>query len=73
MMAWRKEITGTQWRILLAGHLGWLLDGFDAMLYSFALLQIKSEFALNGSHAGLLASVTLVTASIGGESTITWL
>lgn len=66
VFSWRKEITSTQWRTLLAGHLGWLLDGFDAMLYSFALLDIKSEFSLNGTQAGALASVALVTAAIGG-------
>jgi MFS family permease len=60
------RITRVQWLTLLAGHLGWLLDGFDVMLYAFALLTIRTEFGLNGAQAGSLASVTLLASSFGG-------
>jgi MFS family permease len=66
MMAWRHEITPLQWRVLFASHLGWLLDGFDVMLYAFALLQIKSEFNLSSIEAGSVASVTLLASAFGG-------
>ena len=60
------EISISQWRVLLAGHLGWLLDGFDVMLYSFALLKIREEFSLTSLQAGALASVTLLASAFGG-------
>jgi MFS family permease len=46
--------------------MGWLLDGFDVMLYAFAIPAIKNEFGLTLSQAGILASVTLLASSIGG-------
>jgi MFS family permease len=64
---WFEEIDRTQWQTLLAAHLGWLLDGFDVMLYAFALLTIKDEFKLNSSASGAVASATLVSSAIGGS------
>ncbi|MBM3787426.1 MAG: MFS transporter [Acidobacteria bacterium] len=60
------EITGTQWRTLLAAMLGWMLDALDVMLYSFALLPMQKEFGLTGAQAGTLTTVTLAAAAAGG-------
>ena len=60
------DITPTQWRVLLAAMLGWMLDAMDVMLYAFALTTIRAEFGLSGAQAGLLASVTLLTSAAGG-------
>ena len=59
-------ITRTQWRTLFAAQLGWMLDGMDVMLYAFALTTIQSEFGITSASAGLLASLPLFTAAIGG-------
>ena len=67
MRNWREDIDRTQWQTLFAAHLGWLLDGFDVMLYAFALQTIKSEFTLGSGAAGALASATLVASAIGGS------
>jgi MFS family permease len=61
-----RDITPTQWRVLLAAMLGWMLDAMDVMLYAFALTTIRVEFSLSGAQAGLLASVTLLTSAAGG-------
>ena len=61
-----KEITGQQWRTLFAAQTGWILDGMDVMLYAFALTTIQSEFHLTSAIAGSMASLTLITSSIGG-------
>src|SRR4051812_19739318 len=65
-MSWRRQITRTQWRILVAAQLGWMLDAMDVMLYSFALTAIKREFALSSTGAGLLGAAPLITSAIGG-------
>ena len=46
--------------------LGWMLDGLDVMLYSFALLSIQAEFGLTGAQAGTLTAVTLAASAVGG-------
>jgi MFS family permease len=63
--AWYTSITRTQWHVLAAAQLGWMLDAMDVMLYAFALGTIRAEFALTAA-AGALASVTLVASAIGG-------
>ena len=40
---WYREITAKQWYALLAGGLGWALDAFDVMLYSFCIPAIMKE------------------------------
>ncbi len=54
------------WLALGAAGLGWMLDAFDVMLYSFALSAIREEFGLSGAQAGLLASATLIFSAAGG-------
>ena len=61
-----KDITAVQWRTLLATTLGWMLDAMDVMLYSFALVAIQKEFALSGTQSGLLTTVMLFSAALGG-------
>jgi biotin-dependent carboxylase-like uncharacterized protein len=64
--AWVRTITARQWKVLLAGQVGWMLDAMDVMLYAFALTAIQAEFSLGSAQAGALASVTLVASAIGG-------
>lgn len=65
IFSWGSEVSRTQWQVLFAGFLGWLLDAMDAMLFSFALVAIRDEFHLSNSQVGMLASITLLT-SVGG-------
>jgi MFS family permease len=53
-------------RSLIAGGLGWMLDGMDVMLYSLVLAYLIREFSMDKSTAGLLNSLTLVASAIGG-------
>ena len=59
---WYREITAKQWYALLAGQLGWALDAFDVMLYSFCLTAIMKEWQLRPAEAGFMVSVTLFAA-----------
>jgi len=63
---WFREITAKQWYALLAGWLGWALDAFDVMLYSFCLSTILTEWHLKSSEAGFMVTVTLFASSFGG-------
>ncbi len=63
---WYREISTKQWYALLAGHLGWALDAFDVMLYSFCLTSIMKEWDLKPAEAGFMVSVTLFASSFGG-------
>jgi MFS family permease len=66
VVPWYREITSKQWYALLAGQLGWALDAFDVMLYSFCLTSIMSEWHLKPTEAGFMVTVTLFASSFGG-------
>jgi MFS family permease len=63
---WYREITGKQWRALFAGQLGWALDAFDVMLYTFCLTTIMAEWKLDPTTAGFMVTVTLLASAVGG-------
>jgi len=63
---WYREISAKQWYALLAGQLGWALDAFDVMLYSFCLTSIMGEWKLKPAEAGFMVTVTLFASSFGG-------
>lgn len=64
--AWYRAATPRQWKILTAAIFGWMLDGMDVMLYSFALTRIQHEFGFSSAVAGGVASVTLLSSAFGG-------
>jgi MFS family permease len=53
-------------RGLFAAWLGWLLDGFDVMLYALVLPALITDFSLSKGMAGLLGSLTLIASGFGG-------
>ena len=65
-LAWLQAAPAPARRALLAASLGWLLDSFDVMLYSLVLASIILDLHLTKASAGILGSVTLVAAAIGG-------
>lgn len=64
--AWYRAATPRQWKVLAAAMFGWMLDGMDVMLYSFALTRIQNEFGFSSAVAGGVASVTLLSSAFGG-------
>ena len=64
--AWWRDITGSQWRALVAALVGWMLDAMDMMLFTFALNPIRAEFQLTGSGVGSVAAAALLTSAAGG-------
>src|SRR5215472_18266152 len=63
---WYSEITGEQWRVLVAAGLGWMMDAMDFVLYLMAITTLEKEFGFGPAMAGVLASVALLTSSAGG-------
>ncbi len=62
---WRGGDTHAR-HALVAASLGWMLDAFDVMLFALLLKSVIAEFALSKAEAGLLGSMTLISAAIGG-------
>jgi MFS family permease len=66
LLGWPQGVTLEERRSLIAGGLGWMLDGMDVMLYSLVLTYLNREFSMDKSTAGLLNSLTLIASAIGG-------
>lgn len=49
-----------------AAFLGWALDAFDFMVFSFSLSAIAAAFSLSQGQSGMIATVTLLVSAFGG-------
>jgi MFS family permease len=65
-LAWLTASTAEQRRALGAACLGWMLDSFDVNLYALVLATVMADLAISKPTAGLIGSVTLLTAAAGG-------
>ncbi|MBM4194419.1 MAG: MFS transporter [Gemmatimonadetes bacterium] len=61
-----RDVTPAQWRTLAAAMMGWMFDSMDFLLYVMAIGKLQAYFGFGAATAGLLATVTLVTAAAGG-------
>jgi MFS family permease len=64
-MPW-SDVTPEQRKTLVAAALGWMLDGFDVMLYATAVSYVMRDLGMSKPVAGLLNSLTLVASGFGG-------
>ncbi|OYN98254.1 MFS transporter [Enemella evansiae] len=53
-------------KALMASSVGYAMDGFDLLILSFSLAAIAATFGLNTGQSGMLATVTLIGAVLGG-------
>ncbi len=65
-LQWFWDAPAAARRALFAAWLGWLLDGFDVMLYAMVLGAVIQDFSLSKAAAGLLGSLTLIASGLGG-------
>ena len=67
-MTWWTEADPAARRAFVAAALGWMLDSFDVMLYAIVLAELIRDPALHLSFnaAGILGSLTLLSAAAGG-------
>jgi len=66
LFGWWKAGDARARRALIAASAGWMLDAFDVMIYALVIPSVIKEFGLTKSQAGILASVTLLSAAGGG-------
>lgn len=66
LFGWWKDSTPEARKALGAASLGWMLDSFDVMLYSLVLAFLMADLNLAKEEAGVLGSITLVAAAVGG-------
>src|SRR4030095_15017110 len=65
-LPWYRQVNREQWKAFLATFAGWVLDGFDATIITFVLIDIQKSFAVDKALAGALGTVTLIFRLIGG-------
>jgi len=63
---WFTQLTGKERSTLVATFAGWMLDGMDAMVYSFVLPSIIALWQITKGQAGLLGTSALLLSSLGG-------
>lgn len=63
---WLQAASPTERRALLATYLGYGLDGFDFMIYSFIIPSLLTLWGMSKAQAGYIASGALITSAIGG-------
>lgn len=57
---------GYRMKVLVAAVLGYAMDGFDMLILSFVMTAIMSEFGLGLAEGGMIATITLAGAVLGG-------
>jgi MFS family permease len=65
-MMWLQATSRSERRALLATYLGYGLDGFDFMIYSFVIPSLLALWGMSKAEAGYIASGALITSAIGG-------
>jgi MFS family permease len=66
--SWLRALTLAERRVLIAAGLGWMFDSMDFLIYVLAIGRLKSYFGFGDATAGLLGTLTLVSAAVGGLS-----
>jgi MFS family permease len=65
-LQWLTGATTAQKRALLTTSLGWMLDSMDVMLFSLVLVDLQHDLHMSAATSGLLMTLTLISAAIGG-------
>ena len=63
---WLQDTSSRERRTLLAGFLGYGLDGFDFMIYTFIIPTLLAAWSMTRAEAGYIATGALLTSAIGG-------
>ncbi len=63
---WLQQTSERERRTLLAGYLGYGVDGFDFMIYTFLIPTLLTAWTMTRAEAGYIATAALLTSAIGG-------
>ena len=61
-----QDLNRTHWNVLFATCFAWTLNGVDVMSFMMVMRPIMAEFGVSPAVAGFMASISLITAFIGG-------
>ena len=61
----RVPLNRFHWRLLAVAGFGWMFDAMDVILIAFLLTPIKSEFGLDATQTGFVASAGFVGMFLG--------
>src|SRR5260221_8635395 len=61
----RVPLNGFHWKLLVISGFGWMFDAMDVILISFLLTPIRTEFGLDVTQTGLIASAGFVGMFLG--------
>jgi MFS family permease len=64
--AWYAEMSSSERNTFWACTGGWMLDGMDGQMLSFAIPAIIAAFAITKADAGLIGTATLAASAFGG-------
>jgi MFS family permease len=65
-MLWLQQTSVRERRTLFAGFLGYGVDGFDFMSYTFVIPTVLTVFGMTKAEAGAIATGALLTSAAGG-------
>src|SRR6202046_5485471 len=63
---WLRETSASERHTLLAACLGYGLDGFDFMIYSFIMPTLIALWHMSKAQASYIATGALITSAVGG-------
>jgi MFS family permease len=63
---WLRRVSARERRTLLAGFLGYGVDGFDFMIYTFIIPTLLAAWSMTKAQAGYIATGALLTSAAGG-------
>ena len=61
----RVPLNRFHWRLLVVAGLGWMFDAMDVILIAFLLTPIRTEFGLDATQTGFVASAGFVGMFLG--------